>query len=231
MLAVNHLRPTIHDPFVLVVPFFCITFAVSCLLVITGVFRAFFSVLPFHTNASYCVTSCQNALSSMVKSSFLIFRTSDSPTSTNFKQCLQRRWQDTTTDRMQQICSAIIVPSDIMFQCLEYYRHHTFWVSPAICGICGLERNDVVEVVVSNHCNSPLDFSLHDTDPFITDVGESQYSLDPINSAMLDRERLDGDRFILQICDKCRSASYSSSIASQTNFEIPYHWQFRSIRQ
>ena len=179
--------------------------------------QVFFSIFPFHTQCHSSRTTLTELILNAEYGSFIICNLQTPLLSKSAKQ--SRRQQDQrdiarldASHRIQDICSAWPqkVSDDVVFQCLENYRLQTIWVPPVICCVCGLERNQVEDIVVSKSETSSIDFSiLHVRDPFITDVSCFQYDLDIINNAVLDNagfKSSNTDSVTMQICNECLSA-------------------------
>ena len=78
-----------------------------------------------------------------------------------------------------------------MFWCLADYREHTIWIPPQLCCVCGLNRENVVEITISSDCRPSLDFDiLHVKDSFIIDLTGFQYGYNVIDNCVLDKNGL-----------------------------------------
>jgi hypothetical protein len=159
----------------------------------------FFSVLPFYVE---CNSSREILTESILVAEYgdvVISFLHSSSKSLNVEQCFQRRQRkrnNLITDAInkeQKICSTwpSVVPDHIVFKCLNNYRHHTVWIPPLICCVCGLEHDHVEDVSVSNHSNSSLDFSvLQIKDQFILDRTDFRSGVTDIDNVVLEHAGL-----------------------------------------
>ena len=103
-----------------------------------------------------------------------------------------------------------VIKEDVVFQCLEDYRLGSVWCPPLVCCVCGLERQNVVDVEINGVDDPPLNFfPLHSTDPFIWDDGQFYYGIDAIDGAILEPlgfKDQTSDGLIMQICPDCHSS-------------------------
>jgi hypothetical protein len=99
---------------------------------------------------------------------------------------------------------------NIVFDCLRDYCSGMVWKVPTICWICGLLRQKMVNIsVTENNFSSPNLSILQVKDHFITDVSLFQYGLSVLNGIVLESAGFkvsDKGQKIMQICNDYQSA-------------------------
>jgi hypothetical protein len=174
-------------------------------------------VLPFHCDLGSPRTLLTDHLLEVEYGSEIICCLRQLVPSKTVKQHLQRQQQKNialhnAAHRQQHIISnwPTVVSEDIIFNCLRDYYIGTVWKSPAICCVCGLLRQKMVDVPVSGKNCSSLNLSiLQVKDHLITDVSAFRYGLSALDDVMLESagfKTSDKGKNVMQICNDCHCA-------------------------
>ena len=180
-------------------------------------FQVFYSVLPFYCDV---LIARKHLIEQILEIEYgeLIVSYLCTQRLSNQERCKQRRDLKKKADMEESVSKTNdllstwpkVVPTDVIFECLENYRLQSIWVPPLVCSVCGLLRQNVAEIALSDENVSGLDFSLlHVKDPYIENDNKFQYGINAINGAVLERKdfkKMDDVVKQLQICNECHQA-------------------------
>ena len=103
-----------------------------------------------------------------------------------------------------------VVSDNVVFKCLEQYRVHSIWKQPVVCCVCGLLRQEIDLIDVSDGYTGAIDFSiLQSKDPHLIDVSPFQYDCDAITNTILCKDGMSiskEKKTVLNVCMECHSA-------------------------